>query len=75
MLDAQVPKESLKQAATSNVPVFYFNYNANPRKNPWRDTIASALAAYRGLAYTITLPKDLGSAVNDMMFRLSKRSR
>jgi hypothetical protein len=55
------------------VPVFYFNYNSNPRKNPWRDTIATALKAYRGLAYSITFPKDLGSAMNDMMLRLTRR--
>jgi hypothetical protein len=75
MLDDKVPESSLKQAAASNVPVFYFNYNSNPRKNPWRDTIATALKAYRGLAYTITFPKDLGSALNDMMFRLSSPQR
>jgi hypothetical protein len=73
MLDDKVPEGSLKQAATSNVPVFYFNYNSNPRKNPWRDTIATALKAYRGLAYSITFPKDLGSAMNDMMLRLTRR--
>jgi hypothetical protein len=70
MLDDKVPEETLKQAGTASAPVFYFNYNADPRKNPWRDTIATALKAYKGLAYSITLPRDLGSALNDMMVRL-----
>jgi hypothetical protein len=31
------------------------------------------LKAYKGLEYTITLPKDLGKAMSDMMFRLADR--
>lgn len=73
MLERKIPSEALKEGGKANCPIFYLNYNFNPRRYPWRDSIASALRAYRGLEYSITLPRDLGSALTDMMFRLSKR--
>jgi hypothetical protein len=72
MLEHKVPQESLKAAGSAGCPIFYLNYNANPRRNPWRDTIAGALRAYKALEYSITLPRDLGSALTDMMFQLDK---
>jgi hypothetical protein len=73
MLDKRVPQEALKEAGRANCPIFYLNYNFNPRNNPWRDAIGSALKVYKGLEYTITLPRDLGAAMTDMMFRMTKR--
>ena len=73
MLERKIPSEALKEGGRASCPIFYLNYNFNPRRYPWRDSIASALRAYRGLEYSITLPRDLGSALTDMMFRLSKR--
>ncbi len=73
MLEKKIPSDVLKEAGRANCPIFYLNYNFNPRNNPWRDAIGSALKFYRGLEYSISLPRDLGSALTDMMFRLSKR--
>jgi hypothetical protein len=73
MLEKKIPSDVLKEAGRANCPIFYLNYNFNPRNNPWRDAIGSALKFYRGLEYSISLPHDLGSALTDMMFRLSKR--
>lgn len=73
MLEKKVSPESLKEAGRVHCPIFYLNYNFNPRNNPWRDAIGSALKVYKGLEYTITLPRDLGNAMTDMMFRLSSK--
>ena len=73
MLDKKVPQDSLKEAGRANCPIFYLNYNFNPRTNPWRDAIGSALKVYKGLEYTISLPRDLGAAMTDMMFRMSSK--
>jgi hypothetical protein len=73
MLEKKVSQDALKEAGRANCPIFYLNYNFNPRNNPWRDAIGSALKVYRGLEYSITLPRDLGAALSDMMFRMSKR--
>jgi hypothetical protein len=53
-------------------PVFYLIYDRNPRAFPWRDTISSILRPFRSLEYSITLPRDFGRAMKDMMFRLKK---
>jgi hypothetical protein len=74
MLDKRVPQDALKEAGSAHCPIFYLNYNFNPRTNPWRDTIGSALRVYKGLEYTITLPRDLGSALGDMMLRMKRTS-
>jgi len=73
MLEKKIPQQVLQEAGRANCPVFYLNYNFNPRSNPWRDAIASALKVYKGLEYTISLPRDLGAALTDMMFRMSHR--
>jgi len=73
MLDKNIPQEALRQAGTANCPIFYLNYNSNPRKNPWRDAIGVALKVYRGFEYSIRAPRDLGAALSDMMFRLRSR--
>ena len=70
MLEKRVPQEALRQAGRADCPIFYLNYNFNPRSNPWRDAIGSALRVYRGLEYSITLPRDLGAALTDMMSKL-----
>ena len=71
MLERKISGKLLAQAGAVNSPVFYFVYNSNPRSNPWKDTISTVLKAYKGLEYTITLPKDLGRAMSDMLFRLA----
>jgi hypothetical protein len=72
MLEKRVPQDALREAGSANCPIFYLNYNFNPRSNPWRDAIGSALRVYRGLEYSITLPRDLGNALADMMFRMKR---
>lgn len=72
MLEKKVSADALKQAGRVTCPVFYLNYNFNPRSNPWRDAIGSTMRLYRGLEYTISLPRDLGAALTDMMFRMTR---
>lgn len=70
MLEKKVSQDVLKEAGRVKCPVFYLNYNFNPRSTPWRDAIGSVLKVYKGLEYPITLPRDLGNALSDMMFRM-----
>ena len=72
MLEKRLSQQALREAGAANCPVFYLNYNLNPRNNPWRDAIGSAMRVYKGLEYTITLPRDLGNALGDMMLRLKR---
>lgn len=72
MLDADVPASTLKAAATAGFPIFYLNYNRDPQSIPWRDTISKAVRSLRGSEYTITEPRDLYTAVNDIVSRVVK---
>ncbi len=73
-LDKKVPLEPLKEGGAAPCPIFYLNYNPNPLEEPWRDTIGSALKAYKGaMAYDIVMPSDLGAAMRDMLSRIGKR--
>jgi hypothetical protein len=74
-LEKRVPLEPLKQGGTAACPIFYLNYNPNPFDDPWRDTIGSALRAYKGaVAYDVLLPRDLGDAMKEILSRIGKRS-
>ena len=70
MLDDKPSKELFASVTPESPPVFYLNYNPDPVSNPWRDTIAGVLQIFRGLHYSITRPRDLGSALRDMQTRL-----
>jgi hypothetical protein len=72
MLDANVPQDSLKQLGEVSYPVFYMNYNLNPQANPWRDAIGNAVKKLKGLEYTISRPRDLGTAWSDIMSHIVK---
>ena len=64
----------LKEGGTAPCPIFYLNYNPNSFDDPWRDTIGSALKAYKGaVAYDIVMPRDLGAAMRDMLSRIGRR--
>ena len=53
-------------------PIFYLNYNSNPDE-PWPDTIGSALKAYKGAAtYNILFPRDVASAMKELLARIVK---
>ena len=69
-----MPLEALKEGGAAPCPIFYLNYNPNPFDEPWRDTIGSALKAYKAaVAYDILVPRDLGAAMRDMLSRIGKR--
>ena len=71
MLDGKVPTRLLASNGHPRCPIFYLNYNSDPRGNPWRGALGSALKVYRALEYSITRPRDLGSALHDMVSKLN----
>jgi hypothetical protein len=62
----------LKDIGQLDYPVFYMNYNLNPQANPWRDAIGNAVKTLKGAEYTISRPRDLHFAWNDIMGRIVK---
>jgi hypothetical protein len=72
MLDENVPADQLRELGELEYPVFYMNYNLNPRSNPWRDAIGNAVKVLKGTEYTITRPRDLWAAVTDMVAKVAK---
>jgi hypothetical protein len=73
MLDDSVPDEDLKPfAANVDYPVFYMNYNLDPRNVPWKDSISHAVRLFRGTEFSITRPRDLWFAVSEMVSRIVK---
>ncbi len=70
MLETNIPRQALLSDGWPSCPVFYLNYNSDPRGNPWRDAIGAALKVYHGLEYAIVRPSDLASALSDMRARL-----
>jgi len=70
MLEENVSTDSLKEAGEVEFPVFYMNYNLNPETMPWRDGIGRAVKFFRGLEFTISRPRDLWSAVSEMVWRI-----
>ena len=73
MLEKKVSKQVLLENPQVNSPVFYLIYNTDPYVYPWRDAISNVLKIYKGLEYTISLPKDFGRAMKDMLERVSGR--
>jgi hypothetical protein len=72
-IEKKVPLESLREAGAPSCPIFYLNYNPDPIEQPFADAIGSALKAFKGiLAYNIVLPRDLGVAMKDILFRMSR---
>lgn len=72
MLEENIAPDSLKQLGDLGFPVFYMNYNRNPQAVPWRDAIGRAVKFFRGYEYTITKPRDLFFAVNEMVSHIVK---
>jgi hypothetical protein len=72
MLDGPPPAESLKEIPAVSFPVFYMNYNLTPNQNPWRDSIGTVVKRLRGYEYTISRPRDLWTAWNDIMGHIVK---
>jgi hypothetical protein len=72
MLEKKVPAGLLSSNTSEGAPIFYLIYNTDPHVHPWRDAISGMLKVVKGLEYTISLPKDLGKAMSDMMLRLTQ---
>ncbi len=70
LLEENVPAEALKEVGEVEYPVFYMNYNLNPSVNPWRDAIGRAVRFFRGREFTISRPRDLWAALNEIVSRV-----
>jgi hypothetical protein len=66
MLQENPPAEMLSEVGRADFPLFYVNYNLNPRENPWRDAIGHAVKYFRGSELTVHRPQDLFQAVRKM---------
>jgi hypothetical protein len=67
-----IPPDALKQLSDVKFPVFYISYNLNPAANPWRDAIGNAVKYLKGMEFTISRPRDLFFAWNEIMGRIVK---
>ncbi|MGA2041207.1 MAG: acetyltransferase [Bryobacteraceae bacterium] len=67
-----IPPDALKQLSDVKVPVFYLSFNLNPTANPWRDAIGNAVKYLKGMEFTISRPRDLFFAWNEIMGRIAK---
>jgi hypothetical protein len=75
-LAMKVPLGILRRSGAAQCPIFYINYNPDPIDDPFRDTIGSALRAYKAAtAYNITFPNDVGAAVRDILARMNAAAR
>jgi hypothetical protein len=72
MLPSSVPAEALREVGETEYPVFYLNYNLMPQLNPWRDSISQAVRYFKGLEFTISRPRELWSAVTEVVARIVK---
>jgi hypothetical protein len=76
LLDDSVPEEDLKPLVSDvTYPVFYMNYNLNPRDVPWRDAIGKAIRNFRGVEFSISRPRDLWFAVSEVVSRIVKSNQ
>jgi hypothetical protein len=72
-LDKKIPLDALKAAGAARCPMFYLNYTPNPFDEPWRDTIGSALRAYKSsVAWNISFPRDMRAATKDFLSRMGE---
>jgi hypothetical protein len=72
MLEEAVAPETLRKLSDVTYPVFYMNYNLDPKINPWRDAIGTAVKRLNGYEYTISRPRDLWYAWTEIMSRILK---
>jgi hypothetical protein len=77
MVAEGTPDNELRAAGAVDFPVFYLNYNLSPATVPWRDSIGRAVRVFGGREYTISRPRDLWSAVTEVVNRIveSKQGR
>ncbi len=72
MLDANVPGEELRKVGPLPYPMFYLNYVLSPALTPWRDAIGNVVRYFKGTEYSITRPRDMWFAVNEMVSRIAQ---
>lgn len=72
MLPTSIPAEALREVGETEYPVFYLNYNLTPQLTPWRDTISQAVRYFKGTEFTISRPRELWSAVTEVVARIVK---
>jgi hypothetical protein len=70
MLAENPPTDLLGEVGSVDFPVFYVNYNLNPKENPWRDAIGHAVRYFRGHEFTVHRPQDLFPAVRRMFSQI-----
>jgi hypothetical protein len=70
-LDDGVPRETLQELDLS-FPVFYMNYALDPLASPWRDTIGNAVRTLKGAEYSVSRPRDVYFAWNEILGRIVK---
>ncbi len=75
MLNADVPQQDLRRIGDIECPVFYLNYNADPRAQPWKDSISHAIRVFKGTEYTISRPRDLWFSTADVLGRIVRFKR
>jgi hypothetical protein len=77
MLEADVPEQDLRRIGDIECPVFYLNYNLDPRAIPWKDAISHAIRVFRGIEFTISRPRDIWFSTTEVLGRIvrSKRER
>lgn len=73
MLNADVPQEDLRRIGDTECPVFYLNYNLDPRAVPWKDSISRAIRIFRGVEYTISQPRDVWFSTHDTLARIVRQ--
>jgi len=71
-VDDVISQDTLKQLGDVKFPVFYMNYNLNPAGYPWRDAIGTAVKYLKGVEFTISRPRDVFFAWNEIMSRIAK---
>ncbi|MEJ5367789.1 MAG: acetyltransferase [Bryobacteraceae bacterium] len=72
MLPSGIPADALREVGETEYPVFYLNYNLTPQLTPWRDSISQAVRYFKGLEFTISRPRELWSAVTEVVARIVK---
>ena len=72
LVDETLPQDDLKQIGELPYPVFYMNYDVDPLADPWRDAIGRMVKFFKGREYTITGPRDLWSALSEMVTKIAK---
>jgi len=67
--DESIDEAPLKQAGAPRFPIFYLGYSLYQETNFWNDVIGHAVRLFRGREYGVGQPRDLGTAVADIISR------